>query len=182
MAETIRRNPGLTLVSIGPLTNVARLYLEFPREFSMLSRHVMMCGDLIPGRREPEYNAGCDPRATRIALSTGVPKSVVGLDVTLKCGLIEDDLQALASRGTSLASMLHRMTALWQESSGALPIMHDPLAVMSAVDDEVVEFKRLRIEADERGRLAPVEGEPNVSFAVSVDPCSLRRKLMDVVR
>lgn len=182
MAETIQKNPGLTLVSIGPLTNVARLYLEFPKEFSALSRHVMMCGHLIPGRKGPEYNAGCDPRATRVALSTGVPKFVVGLDVTLKCGLTEGDLPALESRGTSLASALHRMTALWRGASGALPIMHDPLAVMSAVDEEVVEFKQLSVEADERGDFVATKGEPNVNFAVSVDPDSLRRKLMEIIR
>jgi len=181
MAETIRRNPGLTLVSIGPLTNVARLHLEFPRESSMLSRQVMMCGHLIPGRNGPEYNAGCDPRATRIALSTMVPKSVVGLDVTLKCGLTEDDLQAMKSRGTPLASALHRMTALWQESSKALPVMHDPLAVMAAVDEGVVEFKQLSVKTDDKGNLTAAEGGSKVDFAVGVDAASLRRKLIEII-
>jgi len=181
MAETIRNNPGLTLISIGPLTNVARLYLEFPEEFATVSRHIMMCGDLISGKQEPEYNAGCDPRATQIALSTGVPKFVVGLDVTLKCGLLEEDLEALKSKGTALASTLHRMTRLWQKSSGTLPIMHDPLAVMSAVEEEVIKFKQLRVGSDERGKFASIEGEPNVDFAVDVDPGLLRRRLIEII-
>jgi inosine-uridine nucleoside N-ribohydrolase len=181
MAETIRKNPGLTLISIGPLTNVARLYIEFPKEFSLLSRHIMMCGDLIAGKQEAEYNAGCDPRATRIALSTGIPKFVVGLDVTLKCGLSEEDLEALRSKGTALALTLDRMTQLWRRSSGALPVMHDPLAVISSVEEEVIDFKQIRIEADEKGKFTTVEGEPNVNFAVDVDPVFLRRRLTEII-
>jgi purine nucleosidase/pyrimidine-specific ribonucleoside hydrolase len=181
MAETIRNNPGLTLISIGPLTNVARLYMEFPKEFAMISGHVMMCGDLIPGRQDPEYNAGCDPRATRIALSTGIAKFIVGLDVTLKCGLLEEDLKALGAKGTVLASTLYRMTQLWRRSSGALPVMHDPLAVMSTVEKEVTDFKQIRIEADDRGKFVAVEGKPNVNFAADVDPLFLRRRLTEIV-
>jgi purine nucleosidase/pyrimidine-specific ribonucleoside hydrolase len=182
MAEKIRENPGLTLISIGPLTNVARLYLEFPSEFASLSRHVMMCGHLIPSKEEPEYNASCDPRATAIALTTEVPKFVVGLDVTMKCGLAEEDLGELSARRTPLAATLHQMTEKWQTSSGALPIMHDPLAVMSAVDEQVAQFKRLKIMSDERGRLRAVEGEPNVNFAVGVDAARLRRRLLEAIR
>jgi purine nucleosidase len=181
MAETIRKSPGLTLISIGPLTNVARLYMEFPKEFAMLSRHIMMCGDLIAGRHGPEYNAGCDPRATRIALSTGIPKFVVGLDVTLKCGLLEEDLEALRSKGTALALTLDRMTQLWRRASGALPVMHDPLAVMSAVEEKVIKFKRIRIEADENGKFVTSGGEPNVDFAVDADPSFLRRRLIEII-
>ena len=155
--------------------------MEFPKEFAMISRHVMMCGDLIPGRQDPEYNAGCDPRATRIALSTGVAKSIVGLDVTLKCGLFEEDQEALRAKGTVLASTLYRMTQLWRRSSGALPVMHDPLAVMSAVEGGVVDFERMRIATDEKGKFAAVEGEPNVEFAVSVDPGFLRRRLIEII-
>jgi len=181
MAETIRDNPGLMLISIGPLTNVARLCIEYPKEFAMISRHVMMCGHLIPGRHEPEYNAGCDPRATQIALSASVSKLVVGLDVTLKCGLSEEDLEVLKSKGTNLTSVLHRMTEVWRRRSGTLPVMHDPLAVMSAVEGKVVDFEQMRIEVDEKGRFVTVSGEPNTSFATNVDPPFLKRKLAEII-
>ena len=181
MAETARENPGLTLISIGPLTNVARFCVEFPEEFGMISRHVMMCGHLMPERTEPEYNAGCDPRATRIVLSTEVPRFVVGLDVTLKCGLSEEDLDALRAKGTALPLTLYRMTQFWRRSSGALPVMHDPLAVMSAVEGRIVDFERMRIVTDEKGMFTAVKGEPNVEFAVSVDPGVLRRKLIEII-
>ena len=181
MAETARENPGLTLISIGPLTNVARFCMEFPEEFAMVSRHVMMCGHLMPDRLDPEYNAACDPRATRIVMSTPIRRFVVGLDVTLKCGLSEEDLDALRAKGTALPLVLHQMTQLWRKSSGMLPVMHDPLAVMSAVEGKVVNFEQMRIVTDEKGMFAAVKGEPNVEFAVNVDPSVLRRKLIDII-
>jgi len=181
MAEVARRNPGLSLITIGPLTNAARLALEFPREFATITRHVMMCGDLIPDKEEPEYNAGCDPRATQIALSTKVPKIVVGLDVTLKCGLLEEDLGKLWSKGTPLATALGRMTRLWQGKSGIMPIMHDPLAVMSAVETGIAEFKPMRVCSDDEGRFKKTSGRANVKFAVEVNPDLLRRKLVEII-
>ena len=181
MAEMARKYPGLVLLTIGPLTNAARFAVEFPEEFGLLSRHVMMCGHLIPGRAEPEYNAGCDPRATQIAFSTKVPKFVVGLDVTLKCQLSEDDLRRLKAKGTPLSNALFEMTRLWQRRTKGTPVMHDPLAAMSIVEEGVVEFEPMRVAVDESGRLKRVAGRPNVNFAVFVNPDLLRRRLLEVI-
>jgi len=181
MAEEARRNPGLVLLTVGPLTNAARFALEFPKEFGLLSRHVMMCGHLIPGREEPEYNAGCDPRATQIVFSTKVPKFVVGLDVTLKCQLSDADLERLKARGTPLATTLYEMTRLWQRKTKGTPTMHDPLAAISVVEEGIVEFSPLRVRVDEAGRLKKGGGRPNVNFATSVKPDLLRRRLVEVI-
>lgn len=182
MAEMARKYSGLTLITIGPLTNAARFSLEFQKEFSTLERHVMMCGDLIPDRLEPEYNAGCDPRATRIVLSTRIPKLVVGLDVTLQCPLSDRDVENLLLENTPLTTNLYRMTRLWQGGEKTAPIMHDPLAVISAVEDGIVRFKPMRIVSDEKGKFRSMKGRPNVRFGVSVKPERLRRTLKELIR
>ncbi len=182
MADMARKHSGLTLITIGPLTNAARFFLEFPKEFSTLERHIMMCGDLIPGRLDPEYNAGCDPRATRIALSTRVPKLMVGLDVTLQCPLSDNEIENLLVKNTPLSATLYRMTRLWQGGGKTAPIMHDPLAAISAVEDGIVAFESMRIVADEKGKLRRTKGRPNVRFSVSVKPEGLRRRLDELIR
>lgn len=181
MAEMARAHEGLVLCAIGPLTNVARFALEFPEEFSGLSRLVLMCSHLLPGMEKPEYNAGADPRATRIDLATDVSKYLVGLDVTLRCGLTEEDIEALQAKGTPLSETLCRMTRLWEQETGGRPIMHDPLAVLSTVEDGLVHFEPMRIEADEMGRMRRLEGEPNAQVAVGCDPEWLRRVLLELM-
>jgi len=182
MAGMARKHSGLTLITIGPLTNAARFSLEFPKEFSTLERHVMMCGALIPGRLGPEYNASCDPRATRIALSTRVPKLMVGLDVTLQCPLSDNEIENLLVKNTPLSHKLYRMTRIWQGGKKMAPIMHDPLAVISAVEDGIVRFEPMGILSDEKGKLRPMRGRPNVRFSVSVKPEGLRRRLDELIR
>jgi len=180
MAQMACEHEGLVLCAIGPLTNVARFALEFPEEFLKLSRLVLMCGHLLPGMEKPEYNAGADPRATRIVLATGVPKYVVGLNVTLRCGLTGRDIETLRARPTPLSETLYRMIRLWGRKTGGQPIMHDPLAVLSTVEEGLVRFEPMRIEADEMGRMRRLEGEPNAHVAVACDPERLRRRLLEI--
>ena len=181
MAQMVQEHDRLVLCAIGPLTNVARFALEFPEEFSEVSRLVLMCGHLLPGMRRPEHNAGADPRATQIVLATDVPKYLVGLDVTLRCRLTEEDIEVLQAKGSPLAETLHRMTRLWQRKTGGVPIMHDPLAVLSAVEGGLVRFEPMRIEADEMGRMRRSEGEPNALVAVDCDPERLKRVLLELI-
>ena len=181
MAEMVRKHKGLVLCAIGPLTNVARFALEFPKEFSNVSRLVLMCGHLLPSRDEPEYNAGADPRATQIVLTTEVSKFLVGLDVTTKCALTEGNIEALRAKSTPLSETLYRMTRLWEEKTSGSPVMHDPLTVLSAAEDGLVHFEPMRIEADETGRMRRLEGEPNAHAAIYCDPNRLRARLLEII-
>ena len=70
----------VVLITIGPLTNVARLVLELPERERNISRITMMGGDV--SNPYPEYNVNCDPEAADVVLRSGIPVSLVGLDVT----------------------------------------------------------------------------------------------------
>ncbi|OYT62476.1 MAG: hypothetical protein B6U69_01740 [Thermofilum sp. ex4484_15] len=181
MAEVSKRYPGLVLLTIGPLTNAARFAIEYPEEFRLLSKHVMMCGHLIKGRRDPEYNASCDPKAVKVVLSTEVPKFVIGLDVTLECTLTDSDIEVLKTKRSPLAKILYTMTYLWRKRTGKIPVMHDPLAAASIVEEGIVEFKPMKVEVDNSGRLVRTRGKPNVNYAVKANPELLRRRLLEVI-
>jgi purine nucleosidase/pyrimidine-specific ribonucleoside hydrolase len=190
LAERLEAHPGATLLPVGPLTNIARLILEFPSAFACAGRIVMMGGHMMPGRDEPEYNVTVDPRATQIVFACGTPITMIGLDVTLQCRLMAEDLQAIGAKGTALTRSLIRMTELWQHegrqpgdtSPLRVPIVHDPLAALVAADPSFVTLARRRVLPDDRGRCIAVDGEPNVDVAVGVDPERVRRALVEIVR
>lgn len=133
IAEGMRR-PGLVLLPIGPLTNVALAFAVEPRLAARV-RVVAMGGAW--DRPEAEYNIRCDPEALALLLAAGARVDFVGLDVTTRVRLRPADLRHLAAappegpRGTLL-----RFLRAWQRGGGleesACPLLHDPLAVAAA--------------------------------------------------
>jgi purine nucleosidase len=190
MAETARAHPGLTLLPVGPLTNVGRFILEFPEEFASVQRIVLMGGHMIPGHDDPEYNVSVDPRATRIVFGCGKPITMVGLDVTMQCRMTEDDLSAVRAIETPFSRAIMHMTELWQHEGRQpdsdtplrMPIAHDPLAALVIADPKFVTLEPRCVVPDDRGRCLPGDGPPNVDVAVAVDAVRVRQALVYLVR
>jgi purine nucleosidase len=84
LVETIKANPGIILVTLGPLTNVAMAVSKAPEIAAMVSRCVVMggaavtIGNVIPAA---EYNIWCDPEAARIVFHSGLPIEMVGWEL-----------------------------------------------------------------------------------------------------
>jgi purine nucleosidase len=190
MAEAARDHRGLTLLPIGPLTNVARFILEFPEEFARVQRIVLMGGHMISGRDDPEYNVSVDPRATQIVFACGKPITMIGLDVTLQCQMTDDDLAAVRAIETPFSRALMQMTALWQaegrqpdsDAPPRMPIVHDPLAALVVADPAFVTLESRCVVPDDHGRCLPGDGPPNVEVAVGVDPARVRHALVYLVK
>ena len=115
IVEEARRRPGeLTLVTLGPLTNLAIAVLIEPGLPRLLRRWVCMGGAFrVPGNTTPasEWNVHCDPEAARIVLAAWgaavdadatTPRALIlGLDVTEQARITTDDVVALARRAGS---------------------------------------------------------------------------------
>lgn len=110
VAEARRRPGEITLVTLGPLTNLAVAVLMEPRLPWLLRRWIAMGGAFrVPGNTTPttEWNIHCDPEAARIALAgwqaavdadPQVPRALLlGLDVTERARILPDDVSALAA-------------------------------------------------------------------------------------
>jgi purine nucleosidase len=83
--ETIRNNPGITLVTLGPMTNVALAVSEAPDIVGLVNRCVVMGGAACAvGNITPtaEYNIWCDPEAARICFASGLPIEMVGWELS----------------------------------------------------------------------------------------------------
>lgn len=173
--EPLPQQEQITLIPIGALTNIAIAIAKQPEIVARLRVHLMGGRWLQtePGKLQDEWNIHCDPEAAAMVFASGIELSMVGLDVTMRCQLSEENLRELAAASTRRAKVVARMTDLWRaDNENHLPTLHDPLAVLSVFDD-CVQWENKCIEiglcGEERGVTKVVDGPPNARVAVDVD-------------
>jgi len=150
MKEALESSPEpLTLVPIGPLTNIAMLLLKHPDLKDRIKRIVLMGGAYFTNIAE--YNIMCDPEAARIVFESGVDITGVGLDVTMKCQLKQEEVDRIAKGGTAASNFLSMLIERHRSYAGHLPYLHDPLAVAVTFDESLVKTEKRRIGVELRG-------------------------------
>src|SRR6202158_2756787 len=163
--RTVRKYPGeVTLIPIGPLTNVATA-LNLDAELAGMVRGiVLMGGSLSGGNITPaaEFNIYVDPEAARIVFQSGVPITMVGLDATRKTSLTEDHvrlLEAAQNPVSQAAAKIARNTINHNREQGFLvgPNMHDSLAVTGFSDACLLKWKQYYIDVETVGELTAGE-------------------------
>jgi purine nucleosidase len=210
IVEAARSEPGrLTLVTLGPLTNLAIAVLAEPRLPMLLRRWVAMAGAFhVPGNTTPvsEWNIHCDPEAARIALGAwqaavdadaATPRALLmGLDVTEQARLLPAHLDALVARGgdtpmTAFASEALRFYFEFHERYDGFygAFIHDPFVVAAALDPRLVDTRPAAVDVDAGG--GPGDGQtiadwrnstgrrPNVDVAISGRPSVFLDRFLD---
>ncbi len=148
IVELLLRSPRkVTLVPVGPLTNIAIALRLEPKITTKIERIVLMGGayKLLTS----EYNIQRDRAAAQIVFSSGIPITGVGLDVTLKCKLEGPDLERLQSAGNPASRFLMQLIQLWQSANpGQFPTLHDPLAVASVIRPNLIETQSGTVQVE----------------------------------
>src|SRR5205807_1721502 len=147
--QIVRNYPGeVTLIPVGPLTNIATALTADPELARMVRGIVMMGGSLSGGNITPaaEFNVYVDPEAARIVFQSGIPIKMVGLDVTRKTSLTEDhvrQLQAGQNPVSQAAATIARNAIEHNRERGFAvgPNMHDSLAVAGFLDPSLLQWK-----------------------------------------
>ncbi len=153
IADEALANPGeVTLVAVGPLTNVALALRLEPRLAGSLREIVLMGGSATDGNVTPaaEFNTFADPHAARIVFESGARVTMFGLDTTRQVNVTgerADDLRARAGRAGALAASflddyLMRLAGRSEAREGAL---HDPCAVAYLVRPDLFEVRPARV-------------------------------------
>jgi inosine-uridine nucleoside N-ribohydrolase len=162
----------LTLIALGPLTNVAlalRLDAEAMRK---IGRVVMMLGAVdVRGNAPPdaEFNAYVDPDAAREVFEAGLRPDMVPLDATRQTSIKRDQLHAaLAGRAGAIAARIEAFTEQSFRIWGYMHL-HDPLAVGLAVDPSLARWEPVRIAVGEDGQTRRASGAPNCRVARVID-------------
>ena len=133
----------LNLVCIGPLTNIATALTLEPQLFTAIRSIVMMGGSSsLP---LPDWNVRSDAKAAQIVLASGIPVTMVGLNITSRCKLRAYDIAQLRSRNTLQAQLISRLLAVWQEHRSRwhskLPYLHDPLTIAALCKPDLFRFQ-----------------------------------------
>lgn len=151
LRDTIRRYPGeVTLLAIGPMTNIALLFALDPEIPRLLKALYMMIGAFTQGivftGMRYEWNALNDPHATAMVYNARPPiHRSVGLDVTLQ---VQMDATEVRQRfRTPLLRPVLDMAEVWFQARPEVTF-HDPLAAVSIFDEEVCTYERGQVEVE----------------------------------
>jgi inosine-uridine nucleoside N-ribohydrolase len=169
MRDLIRRNPGkISLIPVGPLTNIAMLLQLDPRIARMIPEIVLMGGSISGGNMTPaaESNIWHDPEAAQIVFHSGIPITMIGLDVTRKVEFKEKYVRELEASADPVAQAAGRLGRAGVRSvpgvNGAAStlvgrVLHDPLAMAVFIDPSIVTTQKCHIEVETAGEFTAGE-------------------------
>ena len=171
--DTVRSNPGEVVIApIGPLTNIAAAIQRDPETMRKVKRLAIM-GSTYEGEGPEhagiEHNIKCDPVAAKIVYESGIPAVSVGLNVTGKVVIRREDLAGIKQTafGAYLSAMTEQLYGIWGRDHA---YMHDPLAVATQIDPNMVTTRAMTAEALGEGRIAFTSSDNGpVDVCVGVD-------------
>jgi purine nucleosidase len=157
IVERVMASPGeITLIAVGPLTNIALATCLEPRIVENVRELVIMGGAAtVPGNVTPlaEANFHNDPEAASIVVAAGYRLALVGLDVTLQAIIEPEQVDLLRDRGGLVGGFIHAISshygAHYARRTGRIGFpMHDSAAVLYAVDPTYFAAERWYIEIE----------------------------------
>jgi pyrimidine-specific ribonucleoside hydrolase len=144
----------VTLIPVGPLTNVATLLREHPELRERIAHISLMGGSIGLGNTTPaaEFNVYVDPEAAREVFDSGLPITMSGLDVTHQAGAGPTDrenLRSLGGIGAVVADLLEFFAATYEGVFGFdAPPLHDPVAVAAMLEPTVLKRRPMRVDVE----------------------------------
>ncbi|MBP2703089.1 nucleoside hydrolase [Microbispora sp. RL4-1S] len=157
IVDTLRGAPGeITLVAIGPLTNVALAVRREPRVVEWARELVILGGSWTRGNKTPaaEFNMAADPEAAAIVFAAGWTVTMIGLDVTrsaLATGAVVDRMRTMGPLGADLLVPCVESYGMVTADEG--PAVHDACAVAYLIDPSLVRVEPAVVEIETAGRL-----------------------------
>lgn len=198
IVERVMSAPGeITLIAVGPLTNIALAACLEPRIVEHVHELIVMGGAAtVPGNASPlaEANFHNDPEAAAIVVGAGFKLALVGLDVTLQAIIPLDDIERLRREGGAVGAFTYEISAHYgahyARRTGRIGFpMHDSAAVLYAIDPGYFRTEHWYVEvettsprafgmvmADRRGRW---QQAPNAEVCIAIDSDRFRRLYLD---
>jgi len=150
----------VTIVAIGPLTNVALFLTTYPELKEKIEQFSIMGGSLKEGNITPvaEFNFFVDPEAAQIVLNAGVPITLFGLNVTHQVPLFSEELDRIRQIDNKTSQLVVAMLEYYFQA-GRVEGLHDPCAVAYLFDPEIFKFENYHVQVE-------TEGERTVGMSV----------------
>jgi inosine-uridine nucleoside N-ribohydrolase len=155
----------ITLVPVGPLTNIALAVEKDPSIVPLVKEVILMGGSISGGNvnAAAEANIHNDPEAAQIVFQAGWPLTMVGLDVGDKTLLSQRYLDQLASTHGPVNDFIYQVAKLDLSAKFGSPgtPMYDPLAVGVAIDSTLVKTPEMHVDVETRGEFTRGETVAN---------------------
>lgn len=160
LIRTVKESPEpVTLVPVGPLTNVAMAFLQAPEIKANISRIVLMGGSASGGNVTPsaEFNVYVDPEAAALVFEAGVPITMVGLDVTYQARFRTEDRARIRALGTTVGTMVATLMDWFGRDSETRygsegTAVHDALAVAAVIRPDLLETRHVHVAVEATGK------------------------------
>ncbi len=176
LLDQIRRHPGaITLIAIGPETNLGAAIDRDAATFRKLKRIVLMGGSVYRGYGQfnygkihgpdPEWNILCDIQAAQKVFSSGVPLYVMPLDST-QIKLQELERAEIFKAGTPLTDALLVLYTQWSRGTTQTPTLFDAVVVAYASHPELCPTEPMRLRVDDQGYTRVDNGAPNAQVCL----------------
>lgn len=152
MAEKLRNSKEkVTIIAIGPLTNIAILLKAHPDLKEKIEKISIMGGSITEGNTtsKAEFNFYADPHAAHVVFNSNVPIVLAGLNVTLSACITKEEIKSIYDKNTELSKFAAEIIAGYNKGDTAL---HDPVAVLAVTNPEIMEFKDYCVNIETEGR------------------------------
>ncbi|MCX6057019.1 MAG: nucleoside hydrolase [Chloroflexi bacterium] len=160
LIEKIMSAPGeITLVCIGPLTNIAMAIRQEPRIVENVKEVFIMGGAIRhEGNTTPlaEFNTYVDPHAAHIVFHSGMPIILTPLDVTYQCIFLKEDLNRLLKIDSPITKFISDATRFYMEFHDEYQkidgcVINDPLTLALTFMPELCDYQELYVDVDLSG-------------------------------
>lgn len=129
LAAALSRGEKMKIVTLGALTNIAKLIDLYPHVVKNIDELCIMGG--AKKTNVNEFNLTCDPEAASIVFRSSIPKRIVTLDCTFRCRVKKKDAERLKACKSAAVKTVAEMYGLWDGKM----FLHDPLALVSALPE-----------------------------------------------
>jgi pyrimidine-specific ribonucleoside hydrolase len=197
MASLIRGAEGkVTLIPIGPLTNIALLLTAYPEVKSKIECISLMGGGIGEGNMTStaEFNIYVDPEAAQIVYRSGIPIVMSGLDVTNRAQIYPEEIEQLKQRGKAsiLVGELLDFYSIYSRKMGYDgSALHDPCAVAWLLRPDIFHYVDLHVDVETKGELTrgmtvadrrkKPDREPNVRVLIDLDRDAFIRMITEAL-
>ncbi|HLA40679.1 MAG TPA: nucleoside hydrolase, partial [Candidatus Glassbacteria bacterium] len=167
----------VTIISVGPVTNLGDVIAKDPEAWKLVKEVYSMFGSFYMGyggdsRPSAEWNVVADVASSQRFMTSGVPITLAGLDVTTMVKYDEKRRQQLLFRNSPLTDAISALYTLWSIDRPVerTPTLFDPVAVAMSITDRFVKVREAYVRVTAEGYTVIDESrEPNCKIGMQID-------------
>ncbi|MFH4935834.1 ribonucleoside hydrolase RihC [Staphylococcus cohnii] len=187
----VKSETPITLIPIGPLTNIALLLMTYPEVKTFIKEIVLMGGSASRGNVTPlaEFNIYCDPEAAQIVFNSGLPLTMIGLDVARNSSLTHDTINELNSINDT-GKMFHQLFKHYRGDDFEKGInVYDAYTLLYLLHPEHFDVQEADVQIETDGKLTKGASVvdfksqfPNTTVVMSVQANIFKQMFIDALK